>query len=157
MILFSNSKLNSYYVFLTSSFTYILGNALFCSWRTRIVMDLFLEVNSLANTHSNFCLNTCKAKCCKKGKLPLTNSEKELFDKSRFDDRGLYDLTGGCQFLDLKTNRCTIYDKRPGICREFPFILKNRTIYANSFCIGVDKDIFYDDKKIKNEHMFIKI
>ena len=25
-----------------------------------------------------------------------------------------------CQFLDLETRQCTIYDGRPEICREYP-------------------------------------
>ncbi len=25
-----------------------------------------------------------------------------------------------CYFLDKKTRRCTVYEKRPGVCREFP-------------------------------------
>lgn len=25
-----------------------------------------------------------------------------------------------CQFLDTKTRKCTVYDARPGVCRDFP-------------------------------------
>ena len=25
-----------------------------------------------------------------------------------------------CTFLDQKTRKCTVYDARPGVCREFP-------------------------------------
>jgi Fe-S-cluster containining protein len=25
-----------------------------------------------------------------------------------------------CQFLDKKTRRCSVYDARPGVCREYP-------------------------------------
>lgn len=27
-----------------------------------------------------------------------------------------------CYYLDLKTRLCTVYEKRPGVCREFPSI-----------------------------------
>jgi Fe-S-cluster containining protein len=27
-----------------------------------------------------------------------------------------------CHFLDSKTRLCTVYDKRPGVCRKFPEI-----------------------------------
>jgi Fe-S-cluster containining protein len=27
-----------------------------------------------------------------------------------------------CLFLDLKTRRCTVYEKRPDVCRKFPSI-----------------------------------
>lgn len=29
---------------------------------------------------------------------------------------------GDCYFLDQKTRRCTVYDKRPTVCRSFPRI-----------------------------------
>ncbi len=39
---------------------------------------------------------------------------------------GLFTLTqrpnGDCYYLDLKTRLCTVYEKRPGVCREFPSI-----------------------------------
>lgn len=39
---------------------------------------------------------------------------------------GLFMLTQksnrDCYFLDLKTRLCTVYEKRPGVCREFPSI-----------------------------------
>ena len=25
-----------------------------------------------------------------------------------------------CMFLDMKTRRCTVYDARPGVCRDYP-------------------------------------
>ena len=27
-----------------------------------------------------------------------------------------------CHFLDSRTRLCTVYDKRPGVCRDFPTI-----------------------------------
>ena len=27
-----------------------------------------------------------------------------------------------CYFLDLKTRLCTVYDRRPGVCRDFPSV-----------------------------------
>lgn len=39
---------------------------------------------------------------------------------------GLYMLesreNGDCVFLDTKTRLCTVYDKRPDVCREFPSV-----------------------------------
>ena len=32
-----------------------------------------------------------------------------------------------CQFLDKKTNLCTIYDVRPADCAEFPHLNKRKT------------------------------
>lgn len=119
-------------------------------------MELIWEVTILANSYGTYCIGVCQAKCCKHGRLPLSSSEKLLFDESRIDERGTYDLSGGCEYLG-DDNRCLIYATRPKICGEFPFILKNRTIYANSFCPGVDEDLFYDPKKITRDHMYIKI
>lgn len=33
---------------------------------------------------------------------------------------------GDCYFLDLKTRFCTVYDKRPSTCRNFPAIQGTR-------------------------------
>lgn len=51
---------------------------------------------------------------------------KEGVISSYRDGTGLFMLTqkpnDDCYFLDLKTRLCTVYEKRPGVCREFPNI-----------------------------------
>lgn len=64
----------------------------------------------------------------------VDGSEKRLFKRlhkegiiaSFRQGTGLYILSqkgnGDCYYLDSKTRLCTVYDKRPGVCREFPSI-----------------------------------
>ena len=39
-----------------------------------------------------------------------------------------------CPLLDLETNRCTVYDSRPMICRAYPFILIKDQIGIENNC-----------------------
>ena len=51
---------------------------------------------------------------------------KEKVAMSYRDGTGLFMLqqkaNGDCQFLDSQTRLCTVYEKRPGVCRQFPAI-----------------------------------
>jgi hypothetical protein len=51
---------------------------------------------------------------------------KEGVISSYRDGTGNFMLTqkanDDCYFLDLKNRLCTVYEKRPGVCREFPSI-----------------------------------
>jgi Fe-S-cluster containining protein len=61
-------------------------------------------------------------------------SHKKLFKRLRKEKvamsfrigTGLFMLqsksNGDCQFLDSHTRLCTVYEKRPGVCRKFPMI-----------------------------------
>lgn len=61
-------------------------------------------------------------------------SHKKLFKRLRRekiamsyrDGTGLFMLqsksNGDCQFLNSETRLCTVYDKRPNVCRKFPSI-----------------------------------
>lgn len=35
-----------------------------------------------------------------------------------------------CYFLDVQTRRCTVYDKRPDTCRDFPLKVGPRMTYC---------------------------
>ncbi|MDB5232240.1 MAG: hypothetical protein JWN76_3045, partial [Chitinophagaceae bacterium] len=55
---------------------------------------------------------------------PKEFKEKWLYlDK---DDNDWMNKSQPCQFLDLKTNMCNIYDVRPADCAGFPHIVKRR-------------------------------
>lgn len=75
------------------------------------------------------------ANCCKVMTPTFTNSdlkrisahfkmtEKEFYDKWLETDKDNGDKVNRiqpCQFLDLKTNMCSIYEIRPKDCAEFP-------------------------------------
>jgi Fe-S-cluster containining protein len=99
---------------------------------------------------SNYCIATCGAKCCKRGELPLLPEEAKLFDKKRINNKNHYDLTGGCEFL--VNNCCSIYDKRPQMCKEYPFHHFGPKIIANIFCEAVEIGLLdeeIEEKKAK--------
>jgi Fe-S-cluster containining protein len=59
--------------------------------------------------------------------------------------------TGKCLFL--KENRCTIYSKRPLICRFYPFGLEahrnQRTFYFTNECPGIGKGKLIQEREFK--------
>jgi Fe-S-cluster containining protein len=71
----------------------------------------------------------CKAFCCKFHiARPLKTNKKKIeywearkvpgWERREDGNRWLYVVHDPCP--KLKNNKCTIYDKRPAICREFP-------------------------------------
>lgn len=79
------------------------------------------------------------ANCCKKMTPTLTGKDKKRIadhlglTKKEFTEKYLvYDKESKdwhmqqqpCVFLDLDTNKCTIYDIRPDDCRGFPHLVK---------------------------------
>ena len=49
----------------------------------------------------------------KMGAIEHFSAKHEIFTLPRRAD-------GDCQYLDVKTRRCTVYDKRPNTCRKHP-------------------------------------
>lgn len=60
-------------------------------------------------------------------KIPLTEIKKKWLKKERGTGNWL-NKTTPCQFLDLKTNLCGIYEVRPADCAGFPHLNKRRMI-----------------------------
>ena len=59
-----------------------------------------------------------------------------------FWDASLDDGNGNCIYLDLKTNLCTIYSKRPIFCRTYEYYYKlcdNTKISLNDYLIKQQK------------------
>jgi len=42
-----------------------------------------------------------------------------------------------CPMLDIETNQCTIYDKRPMMCRAYPFILIDEKTGIENNCTSI--------------------
>jgi Fe-S-cluster containining protein len=61
----------------------------------------------------------------------LDMPEKEFKKKWLFkDDKGDWlNKSQPCQFLDLKTNMCGIYEVRPGDCAGFPHFTKKKMVH----------------------------
>ena len=94
----------------------------------KIDKEVWAEINCLN------CANCCKVMSPTYTKEDIKRIAAHLGMKPRdFKEKWLYlDKRGNewmnksqpCQFLDLKTNMCTIYEVRPADCAEFPHFLK---------------------------------
>ena len=67
---------------------------------------------------------SCGAKCCKY--VAIFEADKEYWDKrirpevsAKLGNTGLHALVHNCPYLD-ENDRCSIYENRPRVCREFP-------------------------------------
>jgi Fe-S-cluster containining protein len=97
-----------------------------------IEQEVWKEVNCLT------CANCCRA-------MTPTYTQKDIerisshfgMTVDRFKDKWLYKERGSgdwlnrntpCQFLDLETNRCTIYEIRPADCAGFPHLPKKKMV-----------------------------
>lgn len=81
----------------------------------------------------------------------IQGSQKKLFKRLRKDKvvmsyregTGLFMMqskaNGDCQFLDSQTRLCTVYEKRPNVCRKFPSIGPRP-----QFCPARKKESFHD-------------
>lgn len=77
----------------------------------------------------------------------LEESTKKVFKRQKKDGvlasyregTGLFMLSqranGDCFFLDARTRLCTVYEKRPGVCRDFPTQIGPRP----GFCPSIKK------------------
>ena len=76
------------------------------------------------------CLS-CRGHCCKVGFIVQVMPNEELFNDERYVHQA-YDVPNGVPFHNMKSNgdgytcialgergECTIWDKRPQVCREF--------------------------------------
>ena len=108
-----------------------------------------------------FCLNSCNAKCCRIGKLLITekNAKQMNVPMNKRDD-GYYELhlPPACPFL--KDNKCSIYKKdyRPKMCGEYPFFFRGKTLTLASSCTAVKAGLFDEDvKKLEKEGVIVHI
>ena len=79
-----------------------------CSYARIIVTDK--DIKRLAK-HHGLSTQEARKKFTKKGEEPGERILRHQVDPH---------FTTICRFLDQKTRGCTIYEARPGICREFP-------------------------------------
>ena len=93
--------------------------------------NIWKEVDCLS------CANCCKTMSPTYTKTDVKRISKHLdMSQKAFREKWLYkDKTGDwmnvkqpCQFLDLKTNMCSIYSVRPGDCAGFPHHNKRRMV-----------------------------
>lgn len=118
-------------------------------------MDNKKKANYIAkvarNSISDYCINICKSKCCKREKLVLFNDlevnaivgskkdeylSKKVLEKNEVTQNYYYDLEKKpCRNL-TNDNLCLIHkDKnKPTICDDYPIFLTNRAVILAPDC-----------------------
>ena len=123
-------------------------------------MNIERVVKEARKSISNFCIEECKAYCCRKGCLTLTSKEVDLITHGKtkeFEVSGTivrkegesYVLDLGRSCPSLKNFKCVIHNnpERPSICKEFPIFIKDRSISFSQGCPAVRKKLFYPYEK----------
>ncbi len=107
-------------------------------------MDIISESMCLL---SDYCIQTCKAQCCKKGKIIINLSKASLFKRGVITHPQIEERKDGYYELNLSPHcpnlgidfKCTIYNTpyKPEICSEYPLFIKGKTIFASTACPAV--------------------
>ena len=113
------------------------------------------------------------ANCCKKMTPTFTPKDikraanflhitpkvfKETWLTYEKKDKDWVNISQPCQFLDLKTNMCTIYEARPADCAGFPHLAKKKAVeYMHvhkqnmAYCPATLKFVELMKEKVKNK------
>lgn len=84
-------------------------------------------------------MHVCQAKCCRRGQLLLEHKESlEIYPHALADERGYVQvpLDNGCPKLALDFS-CSIYEKRPRACKDYPLYPKGKLLLVATSCQGV--------------------
>ena len=121
-------------------------------------MSEYNLVDEARDSLGDFCMNECKAYCCKKGTLPITIKELELFEEKNVSIvNGEISLLLPCVKLS-KDNMCGVYETRPKICKEFPIHQSKKILLISNRCLGVMQEKLYPYiKRLKEEGYEVKI
>ena len=100
---------------------------------------------------STFCFEECKSYCCRKGYLPLNESEIKLvlgdeLDNLKKHSNGDLSLEFGAHGCPrLNDFKCTIHNdpKRPKVCRDYPIFVNGNTVRISSKCLAVRQNLLY--------------
>jgi Fe-S-cluster containining protein len=111
------------------------------------------------NGISQFCIEECRAYCCRKGYLVLTPKQAKATMQGREEEYRslslLKDMTNGNISLymgdkdhpcpSLKDNRCMIHKHpdRSDTCRIFPIHIKDNIIHVSKRCLAAKANMFY--------------
>lgn len=106
------------------------------------------SVERIRERLSDFCVAKCKAKCCNKGFVVLKSLEEmEDFGAIGTFEKGYFtvDVSKGCP--NLSGSLCSIYTKRPSICRSFPLFLRGKTLFVAEWCDGIAEGYVEEELK----------
>lgn len=107
--------------------------------------DFFDEARS---SISEFCINECKAYCCRKGYLILNKTELFVVGDdllkvtSMKDGRFSLNLNGGCFSLGFDF-KCNNYLRRPDTCKTFPIFVVGNEVRLSPRCLAVKEGLLY--------------
>lgn len=124
-----------------------------------------VELDKIRDSLGSYCMNECRAKCCKMGKLLLQNNKEfdlivpkekiEQYEQEKIIEQNPktknvyfdHEKVGGCQHL--KGVMCGVYKNpdKPQICRDFPIFKVGNYIMTSSFCQAVENNIL--DKELE--------
>ena len=94
---------------------------------------------------SPYCIEECKAYCCRKGHILLDKKEiKRVTDISNSNKEGnlfSLNLESGCPAL--KEHKCSIHDIKPKTCHDFPIFSVNGGVVFSTKCPAVNDNKFY--------------
>jgi Fe-S-cluster containining protein len=120
-------------------------------------MDAEKIADKARNSISKYCIEECKAYCCRKGYLVLKPEEvdrvtqgraKELEEKKilkKLAD-GKYSLYMGnydCPCPSLKDFKCTIHKTKPKTCSDFPLFFHGNNLRLSPRCPAVKNNLMY--------------
>lgn len=64
-------------------------------------------------------------------------------------------VNGYCPHYDHDRKRCSIHEKRPNVCRGYPFILKKRgdhyIVQVHKYCSGIGSGPVIDRRKLAED------
>jgi len=107
---------------------------------------------------SDYCINDCKAFCCRKGYLMLSLEELKLVvgkERRSLEDAGFLTEIENKEFVlnlgnpgscpSLKDNKCLIHknSKRNSACKEFPIFITGNKVRFSDRCLAVKANQFY--------------
>lgn len=106
---------------------------------------------------SEYCINECKAYCCRKGFLVLKSEEVDLVTgnqkESLIKQECLIEMENNQFSLEfnktgcpsLRNNKCMIHGNknRPKTCKEFPIFIEGKKIRLSPRCFGVNAGLLY--------------
>jgi Fe-S-cluster containining protein len=121
----------------------------------------------------DFCINECKAFCCRKGRLLLNKNQLKLIPKNNLQklkkNKVLIKINSNKFSMDfeknndsclfLSKNKCMIYnhENRPRKCIDFPLFKKDNLIFLSKRCLAVQQGILYPfTLKLKKKGFKIK-
>lgn len=122
-------------------------------------MDVQQMAKKARASISRYCMEECKAYCCRKGYLVMSLKEAELVTQNQIslleakgvlkkirDEEYSFDLNNqGSYCPSLVDFKCVIHrnKNRPSACKEFPLFIQGDLVKLSPRCPAVKEGLFY--------------